>query len=264
MLQKRKIENSIRDSFELYGFQEISTPIFEYPTLWTVRSGEKILEEMFLVKWGGAKDSAEKRGSANGRLDQSLQLQFAECLFQVAFHGGQGQIKVFYVGQCFRYDKPAPGGSREFWQAGLELIGSRQPEANAEVIAVAHLALDNLGLKDNQIRIGHLGLLRGILEENEIGKDVQNILIGRIDKDVGNITKIKAGIPVKDENGEMMDEIGIYQSLDVSLYEMGIRGHLKEIIVKMIDLKGEKESTIKKAKEIFGESPKVSRYSGGI
>jgi histidyl-tRNA synthetase len=259
VIRKRFVESTIRKVFELYGYQEIITPIFEYPTLWTVRSGEKILDEMFLVRWGGAKEGFEEEGYREWALRPELTAPVCRMFISGGLSTWPKPIKVFYIGQCFRYERPAPGRYREFWQAGLELIGSPYPEADAEVISVAHHTLNELGLKDHNIRIGHLGVLRGLLEENNVDKDTQNILIRKIDKAVSDITKLKLGEAIIDEKGKALDEISIYQSLDESLYNLGIRGNTKEIILKMIDLKGAKEETIKKAKDVFSASERATR-----
>jgi ATP phosphoribosyltransferase regulatory subunit len=65
----------------------------------------------------------------------------------------------------FRYDEPQVSHYREFYQAGVELIGLEKPEAEAEVIAMAVEGLRALGLDRFQLDLGHPDFFRGLLEE---------------------------------------------------------------------------------------------------
>lgn len=62
---------------------------------------------------------------------------------------------------------------REFRQSGVELIGSNDPLADAEVIALAAEGLRRLGIKDFQINLGHMGIFRGLVAESGIDLDMQ-------------------------------------------------------------------------------------------
>lgn len=73
-------------------------------------------------------------------------------------------LRLCYVENVFRYEEPQAGRSREFGQAGVELIGSPYPEADAEIIALAAHLLENLRLRAFRLEIGHVGLVRGVLE----------------------------------------------------------------------------------------------------
>jgi len=68
-------------------------------------------------------------------------------------------LKLFYFGNCFRYDRPQKGRYREFYQIGCELIGTSTPEASAELIALAYIAIRDTGLKDINLNIGHVSWL---------------------------------------------------------------------------------------------------------
>jgi len=68
-----------------------------------------------------------------------------------------------YFGQCYRYEEFKKGRYREFFQYGVELVGASGPIAEAEVIALAIDMLDSSGLKNWQLRIGHVGILKDAL-----------------------------------------------------------------------------------------------------
>jgi histidyl-tRNA synthetase len=256
--RRRFVETNIRSVFEKYGFQEIVTPIFEYFDLYALRSGEKIREDMYVFK--GKEREREEGFGVPPEYVLRPELTAPVCRMFVSgdLANWPRPIKVYYIGQCFRYDRPGPGRYREFWQAGIELLGSRRPEADAEVMAVGAKTLQEIGLKNYELKIGNLAVLRGILEENGVETDMQNKLIGIIDRSVGDISKLGAGEEIRDENGQKLDEVEILQRLDEELYNLGIRSQLKDTIMKMIGLKGKTNDVIPKAREVFASSPKAN------
>jgi len=74
-------------------------------------------------------------------------------------------VRLAYVTNVFRYDEPRASHYREFYQAGVELIGLEKPEAEAEIIAMAIEGLHALGLTGFQIDLGHPDFFRGLCEE---------------------------------------------------------------------------------------------------
>ena len=74
-------------------------------------------------------------------------------------------IRLAYLTNVFRYDEPQVGRYREFYQAGVELVGLEKPEADAEMIAMTVEGLRALGLERFQLDVGHAEFLRGLLDE---------------------------------------------------------------------------------------------------
>jgi len=182
MVKRAFVERTIRAVFERYGFQEVKTPIFETFDLFYLRSGEDIRKKMFVFRTGDGSEVVLRpeltapvcRMIAMGELDLS-----------------QKPLRVFYTGQCFRYEEPQAGRYREFWQAGLELMGSSHPEADAEVIAVAVRVLRELGLVGYVLRVGNVEMLRGFLKDNLVQEEYQNRIVTSLDSTTGSISKLK-------------------------------------------------------------------------
>ena len=65
--------------------------------------------------------------------------------------------KLSYIIPCFRYEKPQSGRLREFHQFGIECFGAESPETDAEVISLAHMFLDRLGIRDVKLNINSIG-----------------------------------------------------------------------------------------------------------
>jgi len=172
MQKRRYLENSIKATFQIFGYKEVQTPTFETLDLFTAKSGEGVIEEIYSFKDKGGRDLAlrpELTAPVMRFYVDKLQME-------------PKPLKLFYFGNCFRYDRPQKGRYREFMQAGCEILGTDTPEAYAELIAMAYTILKNVGLKDVKLNIGNLNILSSLFENLKISKDEQKQLIPLIDK----------------------------------------------------------------------------------
>jgi len=162
----------MKSTFQKYGYREIQTPMFENLELFTAKSGETIIDELYSFK-----DKGNREIALRPELTAPV-IRFYVDKLQME----PKPLKLFYFGNCFRYDRPQKGRYREFRQAGCEIIGTSTPEAYAELIALAYTILTNVGLKDIQLSIGNLNILSSIFKTLKISKDKQKQLIPLIDK----------------------------------------------------------------------------------
>ncbi|UCE73335.1 MAG: histidine--tRNA ligase [Methanomassiliicoccales archaeon] len=172
MGKRRYIEGVLRTTAETFGYREIATPTFEHAELYTERSGEAIKNEMYMFK-----DKGGRELSLRPELTMPTIRFYAEEL-----RNKSKPIKVYYFGNCFRYERPQSGRFREFWQYGAEVIGGGEHESDADIIALAVNSLENAGLKKFVTRIGHLGVLRALLWEIGIEGEKQSKCMQLIDK----------------------------------------------------------------------------------
>lgn len=144
------VEKIARETAESYGFHEIRVPTFENTDLFLRSVGETtdvVQKEMYTVKAKETEFTLRPEGTAgtiramlqNGMLNDAL------------------PQKVFYILSCFRHERPQAGRLREFHQFGLEMAGSANPAADAEVISLAKNLLDRLGLKNIALNINSIG-----------------------------------------------------------------------------------------------------------
>ncbi len=154
MRKRRWLEQKMRSIFEKYGYEEISTPTIEHLDLFTLKSGEGIIEETYAFE-----DKAGRKLALRPELTAPVMRFYVE-----RFQMETKPIKFYYFGNCFRYDRPQKGRYREFWQFGCELIGSDKPEAIAELIAMAYNILRESGLRNIILRVGNLDILRRFLD----------------------------------------------------------------------------------------------------
>jgi len=91
-------------------------------------------------------------------------------------------FRLFSVGTIYRYDEPQKGRYREFWQSNFELMGSNRPEADAEILMLTNSFMEKVGLKNYALKIGHVGVLRGILSQEKVEDNTQNTVMQLMDK----------------------------------------------------------------------------------
>lgn len=169
MRKRRFVEGIMGNIAERWGYEEIKTPTFESTELFTIKSGEGIIEEIYAFKDKGGRDI-----SLRPELTAPVMRMYVNEMQMTS-----KPLKLYYFDNCFRYERPQKGRFREFWQFGVEIIGGKFPDADCEVIALASSILDELNIKA-RLHIGHLGLIRSILKDFD--SSVQNDILRLLDK----------------------------------------------------------------------------------
>jgi len=147
----RYVEDTIRNVMNLYNYQEIRTPMFEYTELFQKGTGadtDIVQKQMYSFK------------DLKGR-DLTLRPEGTPPVIRAYLESGmenrRGMVKLFYIGPMFRYERPQKGRMRQFHQYGVEVIGSAFPESDAEVIALSLDIFAALGMKDVKVKLNSIG-----------------------------------------------------------------------------------------------------------
>ena len=218
--RRKYVENIMRNITCNWGYSEIITPTFEYLDLFTLKSGEGIERELynFMDKGGRAMTLRPELTAPVMRLYVNELQSFPKPL------------NLFYFENCFRYERPQKNRFREFWQFGVELIGSEKPDADAEVIALAYALLKAVGVSC-YMKIGNLAVIRTLLRglQPEI------------------VSKVMRLIDKKE-----------YVGLEVLIEEIGVEDQLKFNLFKLIKLEG--RYIIPQVKEIVGNIPELVAF----
>ena len=172
MNKRRYVEKIMKSTFQRFGYREIQTPTFENLELFTAKSGEGIIDEIYSFKDKGGRELALRP-----ELTAPVMRFYVEKLQMEP-----KPLKLYYFGSCFRYDRPQKGRYREFTQAGCEIIGTDSPEANAELIAMSFTIFTNVGLKNIILNIGNLNLLSILFDIIKLPKEKRSYMIPLIDK----------------------------------------------------------------------------------
>jgi histidyl-tRNA synthetase len=169
MEERRAIEGRLRDHARAWGYREIATPAFEHLDLFTVKSGEGIVSEVYAFE--------DKKG-----LRMALRPEITAPVLRMYVNEGRSlpkPLRWFYFADCFRYEDPQKGRYRQFWQFGTELIGADSPEADAEVILLAGDLLRATGVEFT-LQVGHLAPMKKVL--SPLAPDVQARVMRFLDK----------------------------------------------------------------------------------
>lgn len=144
------VENIARETATLYGAKEIRTPTFEHTEVFLRGVGETtdiVNKEMYtFLDKGGRSITLKPEGTAG------VARSFVENCRASAL-----PVKLYYITQCFRYERPQAGRLREFHQFGVEFLGSPSYSIDAEVILMAKSFIDRLGIKDVTLKINSIG-----------------------------------------------------------------------------------------------------------
>lgn len=173
MRLRKEVESSLRNVFENYGYQEIKTPLFEELKLFTTKSGEEIVDQLYNFK-----DKSDREIALRPEITAPVARLYLNELQKTT----SKPIKLYYYGSCFRYERPQKGRFRQFWQFGCELIGAKSPEGEGEVIAMCNDSLNALGITSADININHLGIIRGLFKHFNIDTATQREIMVVIDK----------------------------------------------------------------------------------
>ena len=173
MEERKKAESTLRYIFENYGYREIKTPLFEELKLFTTKSGEEIVDQLYNFKDKSARELT---------LRPEITAPVARLYLNELEKTATKPIKLYYYGSCFRYERPQKGRFRQFWQFGCELIGAKSPQGEAEVIAMCSDSIEALGITGADVNINHLGIIRGLFKHFEVDSETQRELMVVIDK----------------------------------------------------------------------------------
>ncbi len=145
------VEEKMRDVASRFGFSEVRTPTFEELGLFRRGVGDTtdvVQKEMYTFSdRDGTLFALRPEGTAsvvraiieNGRVSDPMPL------------------KYYYLINCFRYEKPQAGRSREFFQFGVEMFGARGAGADFTVISLAHTLLTELGIHGIRLHLNSIG-----------------------------------------------------------------------------------------------------------
>ena len=145
------VESVARDLFQRAVYREIRTPTFEQTSLFERGIGEAtdvVGKEMYtFVDKGDRSCTLRPEGTAG----------VVRAYIQHSLYAQGGVQRLWYGGPMFRYERPQKGRQRQFHQIGVEVLGSQDPRADVEVIALATDLLKTLGLKNLTFYLNSVG-----------------------------------------------------------------------------------------------------------
>ncbi len=167
----RHVMRTMGELFRRYGYEEVETPAFEQLEVFTKKSGANVVKQLYSFR-----DKSGRELALRPELTAPVVRLYIQQL-----RSAPKPLKLCYFGNCFRYEEPQARRWRQFLQSGVEVIGSVEPAADAEVAALADNVIRELWLKDYELRIGHIRLLREVLAHAGVKGDAQDPVLRAID-----------------------------------------------------------------------------------
>lgn len=146
------VENQIKDICKAFHFDEVRTPLFEHTEVFQRGVGDTtdiVQKEMYTF---------DDRGGRSLTLRPEGTAPVVRSFVQNKLYGEPDQpVKLYYFAEMFRYERPQKGRMRQLNQFGVEVLGSKDPAVDAEVIDLAMTVYRQLGLKSLRLVINSLG-----------------------------------------------------------------------------------------------------------
>lgn len=241
-LLMESIMQTLRDTYALYGFTPLDTPIIES-------------SDVLLAKGGGETEKQIYRFT-RGENDLSLRFDLTVPLAKyVALHYGElaFPFRRYQIGKVYRGERAQRGRFREFYQADIDMIGDGKLDVSneAEMPAIIYQVFTRLGLKKFQIRVNNRKILNGFYGMLGLSEQAGDIM-----RTVDKLEKIGAG------------------KVKALLVELGVTEEKANEILGFIGIKGSNEQVLEALEEYRGrnelfdlgldELKTVVKYLGGF
>lgn len=145
------VEKAFSDIAKRYGFKEVRTPVIEHTELFQRGVGDTtdiVEKQMYtFLDYGNRSITLRPEGTS----------PVARAFIEHKQYGEVQPVKYYYDIPCFRYEKPQSGRLREFHQFGIEIFGTNNMMADAEVMALGYDFIKEMGIDDIELRINSIG-----------------------------------------------------------------------------------------------------------
>ncbi len=187
---------------ELFGYEEYNASILEPSELFRNKTSEEIVNQQTYTFI----DRGDREVTLRPEMTPTLARMVAGRIRDMSL-----PVRLYSIPNCFRYEKPQRGRIREFWQLNADIIGHQGIESDAEIIALAHTMMRNLGAneRDFEIRVSDRRLLNAAYDACSIPEDLRAEVTRLLDrkakaKDFDSELALLVG---KDATGKLSDHI---------------------------------------------------------
>ena len=208
---------TIQESYELFGFVPLDTPVIEKSEVLLAKAGSEATKQTYRFK----------KGDSDQALRFDLTVPLARYVSQ-HFRDLTFPFRRYQIGKVYRGEKPQKGRFREFYQCDVDIIGKGSLDFinDAEILAVTYFTFNKLGIGNFCIKINNRKILSGFIEELGV-KDKSSDLLRLIDK---------------------QEKIG-KEIFDKELKNLGLNEDKIKTLISFISIKNDAIYTIKNLKE---------------
>ena len=173
VLQWQELEYKIRQLCAVFGIGEMRTPIFEFTELFARGVGETtdiVQKEMYTFTDDGNRSLTLRPEGTAGTV---------RAYIEHGMHNQAQPTKLYYISPTFRCENTQAGRQRQFHQFGVEMFGSYSAAQDAEAISVATTLLEQLGVKNVELRLNSLGCVEC---RNHYNQKLKEFIASHLDK----------------------------------------------------------------------------------
>jgi histidyl-tRNA synthetase len=229
-LKFNKLYDTIRETYEQFGFLPIDTPIIEASEVLLAKAGGETEKQIYQIK----------RGDSDLTLRFDLTVPLAKY---VAKNYGELSFpfRRYQIGKVYRGERAQKGRFREFYQCDIDIIGDGELSIvnDAEIPYIIYTLFKKINIGDFAIKINNRKILNGVfayLELEDKSADVMRIIdklpkIGednvkeeliKLGIDENKMYKILSFVSIKDSNDMTIRELKTLAYMDNSLYKEGV------------------------------------------
>src|SRR5690606_26929271 len=182
----QRMLDTIRRTFEAYGFLPVETPVFELSEVLLTKTGGETERQVYFVQSTGALEKAAA-GGEGGLPEMALRFDLTVPLARYVVeheHDLAFPFRRYQMQRVYRGERAQRGRFREFYQCDIDVIckDTLSPRFEAEVPAVINAVFEALGIGEFTIQLNHRKLLRGFFAGQGIGDEAQPLVLREIDK----------------------------------------------------------------------------------
>ena len=158
---------------ESHGYIEVKPPTLERFELFALKSGEEIRRSMYVFH-----DKAGREVALRPEATASVARIYLRHL-----RGAPKPVRLYYIVNCFRYEEPQKARYREFWQAGIELLGAPGLAGDFETVKLLLRFYDRIGMgRDIVLKIGNTRIYRSLFSHYNVEEQLQDHILHLMDK----------------------------------------------------------------------------------
>ncbi len=228
---RKKIQNTLENIFESFGFQPIDTPVLEYT-------------EVLLGKGSGETDKQMYRFHDQGKRDVAMRFDLTVPFARfMARNENELQIpfKRYHIDKVWRGENTQRGRYREFTQCDFDIVGTDSLSADFEILLMMYRSFEAIGISDITIKLNHRGIFNRFLETQGIKQKSTEIM-----RSIDKLSKIGA-----DEVRNLLEaEVGA-ESADKILTYIQPKDNYLETLEMITELSGGENEETRRVSDLY-------------
>ncbi|NPV65658.1 MAG: hypothetical protein HPY64_00770 [Anaerolineae bacterium] len=167
--QTQQVVARLTRQLELFGYLPVNTPLVEQADVFLIKAGDAAINRLVSFELNGQTLCLRPEFTAP-----------AARVYIERFQDHPGPVRLQFAGPILQYDSLSHGAITEQNAIGAELINEYSPAADAEVIALTIRLVEEAGVKDWQVTVGHSGMIERFLDRYQLNRQMRRFVINHL------------------------------------------------------------------------------------